>query len=100
MSVTQKKSTLRRTVSDLLLSACALSILVTILMVIDPRVREEVSARMDAQRAASDVSATTGQIRRMLVATSGVVKDQSETHGPLMTMLVVGTVLTVIMFRT
>jgi hypothetical protein len=63
-------------------------------------VREEVSMTMDGARASTQIAATTGQARRLARVVVGVVKEQSDEHRPLMIMLVVGTVLTVVMFRT
>jgi hypothetical protein len=90
----------RRLLGDALLSACALAILLVGLIVMDGRVREEVSMTMDGARASTQIAATTGQARRLARVVVGVVKEQSDEHRPLMIMLVVGTVLTVVMFRT
>jgi hypothetical protein len=85
--------------SDLLISVCSLAVLVGLLAVFDGRVREEVTARMDGARATGEVAAATNQARRYVTSAYGVVKDQSEQHRPLAIMLVVGTVLTVVLFR-
>ena len=54
---------------------------------------------MNGQRA-TQVAATTGQARRFANTVIGVVKDQSSEHGPLMVMLLCGTGLALVMFRT
>lgn len=91
---------MRRAISDALLSACALAILLVGLVVMDGRVREEIGMSMDGARASTEIAATTSQARRLANVVVSVIKDQSEQHRPLMIMVVVGTVLTVVMFRT
>ena len=90
---------MRRRVNDALLSVCALVLLLVGLVAMDARVREEVTTSMDGARASTQIAATTGQARRLANVVVNVIKDQSEQHRPLMIMLVVGTVLTVVMFR-
>ena len=91
--------TIRRVVSDLLLSVCALTVLVTLLAVFDGRVREELSATMNPSRATSQIASKTGQAQRYVSMAIGVVKDESQQNRPLVIMLAVGVGLTVIMFR-
>jgi hypothetical protein len=86
-------------VSDLLLSVCALTVLVTLLAVFDGRVREELSATMNPSRATSQIASKTGQAQRYVSMAIGVVKDESQQNRPLVIMLAVGVGLTVIMFR-
>lgn len=66
----------------------------------DGRVREEVGMTMNGARASTELAATSSQARRLANVVAGVIKDQSEQHRPLMIMVIVGTVLTVVMFRT
>ncbi len=91
---------MRRVVGDALTSVCALTILLIGLVALDGRVREEVTMTMDGARASTRIAATTSQARRLANVVVGVVKDQSEQHRPLMIMVIAGTVLTVVMFRT
>lgn len=91
---------MRRAISDALLSACALAILLIGLIAMDGRVREEIALNMNGARASTEIAATTSQARRLANVVVHVVKDQSEQHRPLMIMVVVGTVLTIVMFRT
>jgi hypothetical protein len=90
---------LRRVVSDVFISVSAVGILLALLVSMDVRVREEATALVNGQRA-TQVAATTGQARRFVNTVVGVVKDQSSEHGPLMIMLLCGTGLALVMFRT
>jgi hypothetical protein len=90
---------LRRVVSDFFISVSAVGILLALLVSMDVRVREEATALVNGQRA-TQVAATTGQARRLVNTIVGVVKDQSSEHGPLMIMLLCGTGLALVMFRT
>jgi hypothetical protein len=86
-------------ISDFLISVSAVGILLALLVSMDPRVRDEATALMNGQRA-TQVAATTGQAQRFIHTVVGVVRDQSQEHGPLMVMLVFGTGLGLFMFRT
>jgi hypothetical protein len=99
VSVREKAPPFRRVLSDLLISVCSLAVLVALLAAFDGRIREEVTTRMDGARASGEVAAATSQVRRYATSVIGVVKDQSEQHRPLAVMLVVGTLLTVVLFR-
>lgn len=92
---------MRRAVSDLLLSACALSVLLLILVAFDGRVRDAVRLRFDGgTRASADIVAVGTQARDLADVLIESVKVQSRQHGPLMIMVMAGTVLTLFMFRT
>jgi len=92
---------MRRVMSDLVLSACALSVLIGLLMVFDGRVRDAVRLRLATPaRASSDVAAVGGQARDLVTVLIESAKVQSQQHGPLMIMVVAGTVLTLFMLRT
>jgi hypothetical protein len=93
--------TMRRALGDLLLSACALSLLVAILMAFDGRVREQVRMRLDRPaRATSDVVAVGTQLHDLFDVLLESAKMQSQQHGSLMVLVACGTVLTIFMFRT
>lgn len=98
--MTQKRRSLRRVIGDILVSACAIGVLVAGIVAMDGTVRERLTMQMDSARASSEIAASTTQAHRMAGVVFQIVKDQSETHGPLMAMLVVGVLLAVIMFRT
>lgn len=91
----------RRGVSDLLLSACALGVLLVVLMAMDGRVREQVQLRLERPgRASTDIATVSGQARDLVGVMVDSIKVQSRQHGPLMIMVVAGTVLTIFMLRT
>ncbi len=92
---------MRRALGDVLLSACALSSLVILLMAFDGRVREQVRLRLDGPaRASSDVVAVGTQLRDLGSVLVESAKLQSQQHGPLMVLVLAGTVLTIFMLRT
>jgi hypothetical protein len=92
---------MRRALSDVLLSACALGALLMILMAFDGRVREQVRLRLDGPaRASSDIAAVGTQARDLVDVLVESAKVQSRQHGPLMIMVIAGTVLTIFMLRT
>lgn len=92
---------MRRAISDVLLSASALAILLAILMAFDGRVREQVRLRLERPaRASSDIVAVGTQAGELVDVLVESVKVQSRQHGPLMVLVVAGTVLTVFMLRT
>jgi hypothetical protein len=91
----------RRILGDVLLSACALGVLLVLLMAFDSRVRDEVRQRLNSPaRATADVAAVGGQARSVLSVLVQSAKVQSRQHGPLMLMVVAGSVLTLFMLRT
>jgi len=98
VSMAQQR-TLGRVISDFFISVSAVAILLALLVSTDARVREEATALVNGQRA-TQVAATTGQARRFVNTIVGAVKEQSSDHGPLMIMLLCGTGLALVMFRT
>jgi hypothetical protein len=93
--------TMRRALGDVLLSACALSLLVAILMAFDGRVREQVRLRIDRPaRASSDIVAVGTQLRDLGDVLFESAKMQSQQHGSLMVLVASGVVLTIFMLRT
>ena len=92
---------MRRALGDVLLSACALSLLLALLMAFDGRVREQVRLRLDGPaRASADVVAVGTQLRDLLDVLLESAKLQSQQHGPLMVLVAGGTLLTIFMLRT
>lgn len=91
----------RPMLSDVLVSAGALALLLAVLMAFDGRVREQVRLRFEGPaRASADIAAVTTQARDMVDVLLESVQVQSRQHGPLLIMLAAGTVLTVFMLRT
>jgi hypothetical protein len=91
---------MRRAITDALISACAIGVLLLALVAMDGSVREQVTSRVDGARASSDVAATSAEARKLGSVVYQIVREQSEEHRPLMIMLLVGVGLGLIMFRT
>mgnify|MGYP003694535461 CR=1 FL=1 len=96
----QRAFVLRRVISDFLISVSAVGILLALLVSMDPRVRDEATALMNGQRATQVDGDDRPGAQRFIHTVVGVVRDQSQEHGPLMVMLVFGTGLGLFMFRT
>jgi len=92
---------MRRAISDGLLSACALGLLIVLLMAFDGRVREQVRMQFDSSaRASSEVASAGVQARELVDVLIESAKFQSRQHRPLMLVVLAGTVLTIFMLRT
>ena len=92
---------MRRAISDGLLSACALALLIVLLMAFDGRVREQVRMQFDSSaRASSEVASVGVQARELADVLIESAKFQSRQHRPLMLVVLAGTVLTIFMLRT
>jgi len=86
---------------DAMLSAGALLALLTLLVVVDNRVREQVMLRMNGGgHATADVVAAGNQVRDLVSVVASVVNDAVRMHSTLALFVVVATVLTVFMVRT
>jgi hypothetical protein len=90
---------MRRAVGDALVSAGALMILLLALMIVDGRVREQISLRFSAQPSAQLVSAG-AQVRDLTSVVFEAARDQSLEHAPLMIFALAATVLVLFMLRT
>jgi hypothetical protein len=93
------KSPMQRVIKDGLISCGAVLLLVTMLLAMDGRVRERVSLRF-AARNAGELKSAGIQVRDLASVAYDVVRDQSSQHGPLVILVVAGTVLVVFMVRT
>jgi hypothetical protein len=91
-----KATNWRRTLQEALLSFGALMILLIVLVATDPRVRDEFKNNVNATRASEEITQTKTQAQVLV----HVIKDQSQKHGPLMLMVVAGSMLALFMFRT
>jgi len=91
---------MRRAFGDTLISIGALAMLLTVLVMVDDRVREAVSMRF-AGRTPSGELANAGYHARYI---AGVVMEAARyhtvEHAPMMIFLLVATVLTLFMLRT
>jgi hypothetical protein len=91
---------IRRRLTDLAISACALTVLIATLIAFDPRVREQVWLGHDGIHASTEIVAAGYQAHtfgQVLVASA---KQQSRQHAPLMIFVFVASVLTLFMVRT
>lgn len=99
MSV-QRVRARRRVFRDFVLSTGALVMLLGALVVFDPRVREEVSVRMNSARASTEIVSAGYRARTLSGVLVVALKDQYQQHAPLMIFVVAATVLTLFMVRT
>jgi hypothetical protein len=90
---------IRRAVSDTMITAGGALVLIMALVIFDDRVREQVSMRLHAQPAEQIVSAG-HEVRNMTAMIVQAAHDQSITHAPLVIFSVAALVLTVFMLRT
>jgi hypothetical protein len=90
----------RRRFSDFVLSACALFVLLAAMVLIDGRVREEISLRMNGARASTEIVAVGSRARSLAGVMVEAAKSQTREHTPLVVFVVAATVLTIFMVRT
>ena len=92
---------MRRVLNDAMLSAGALLALLTLIVAVDSRVREQILLRINGgHAAAADVAAAETQLRDLAAVIADVVNDAVRLHSTLTIFVVVATVLTVFMLRT
>ncbi len=91
---------MRRVFSDAMVSAATLLALVTLLVAVDSRVREQVMLRVGGGHTTADVAAAGTQMRDLASVIIDVVNDAVTLHTTLALFVVVATVLTVFMVRT
>jgi hypothetical protein len=92
---------MRRAFSDVLLSIGAVFVLLTVLVVADPEVRQELNARMGTTaRASREVESLGTHAHGFTVVVIRAVKEQADQHGPMMFFIVAATALTMFMVRT
>ncbi len=92
---------MRRTFSDLLLSAGAVAILLAILVASDARVRQELTERAGTTaRATHELVSVGNQARSVTELLVQSVKDQVESHQMLMMFVFAASILTAFMIRT
>jgi hypothetical protein len=90
---------MRRTLGDAVISATALLILVLMLISIDDRVRDRVSALWSPPNSAA-IAGASDQLGSLAGVVFDAVKDQSVAHAPLTIFALAATVLVVFMVRT
>ncbi|HWW89047.1 MAG TPA: hypothetical protein VNZ26_35885 [Vicinamibacterales bacterium] len=91
---------LRRWLTDALLTAGALMLVLAVLIGFDSRVREQVNDQIHGRRAASEIVSAGNGIRELATTIVQVAKDQSEEHASMMILAVAASVLVLFMLRT
>jgi hypothetical protein len=89
---------MRRVLSDALISLAALVLLFTLLLAVDDRVKQRVSAFWTPD--SSEFAGASQQVGSFVTLTYEVVKDQSIAHAPLTIFTVAAAVLVIFMVRT
>ena len=89
---------MRRAISDTLLSAGALALLIFLLVLFDDRIREVAPLR--GGQSASQVVDVTTQVRNTATLAYRSARDSSIEHAPLVLFALAGMVLLLIMMRT
>lgn len=89
---------MRRVLGDALISAGAMLILLLVLVSVDDRVRERVSALATPSR--SELVSAGTMVGEVLAVVVRAARDQSVEHAPMMIFAVAATVLVLCMLRT
>src|SRR5262245_8581702 len=100
VSVRDRPWDLRRTLYDMSLSVCALTVLLATLVAFDPRVREQVWLTKSGIHASAEMAAAGIQAHGLGTTLVSAAKYQSRQHAPLMIFVFVASVLTLFMLRT
>jgi hypothetical protein len=90
----------RRTVNEALVSIGALVLLLSTLIAIDPRVREQFAMRFGNGGAAYEIGHAGNQLSDIASVIAQAVRHQTIEHSPFTIFVVVAVVLTLFMFRT
>ncbi len=100
LSVTKGKKTMRRVVSDALISLGAVLILLVALVSIDERVRERVERLVTTVPSSSQIGGVGADIENMSTLIYKAARDQSVEHAPMVIFAVASAVLVLFMVRT
>src|SRR5262249_45761846 len=99
-SPVRRAFSVRRTIYDMSLSIGALSVLLLALVIVDDRVRDQLSPRISSARAASQLISAGTTVQNLLTVVADVARQQSLEHAPLMLFVFAGSVLVLFMIRT
>jgi hypothetical protein len=88
---------MRRAFGDAMISISAVTLLLTLLITIDPRVREQVSGVMNGPGPVASISS---QLREVTSVVMSAARDHSIDQAPLMIFALAATVLVLFMLRT
>ena len=89
----------RRAFQDALISGGSVLVLLMLLVAVDDRVRSEMW-KTSTLSPSAELSGAGYQVQHAVHVIVGAVKDQSETHAPLLTFAVAAGILTLFMLRT
>lgn len=91
---------MRTPVSDRLVTAAALVVVLLVLIGMDPRVRGQISGLARGAVTPASVSAVGSQVGDTGATVIAVAADQTMAHAPLMVFVCVATLLVVFLLRT
>jgi|RhiMetdeSRZDD1v2_1073273.scaffolds.fasta_scaffold60234_5 hypothetical protein len=90
---------MRRRLNDAVISIIALSVLLLMLMSVDPRLREQVQTTINTPPT-STIRSVTHDVRDMSKVVVRAAEDHSLANGPMVIFGIAATVLVVFMLRT
>jgi hypothetical protein len=91
---------MRRVLGDALVSLGALAALLTTLVLVDDRVREQVSLRLSGTRPSDELVNAGTHLRTLVTVVLEALRDQSVEHAPMLLFVLAATVLVLFMLRT
>src|SRR5439155_9248290 len=94
------RTRMRRAFGDTLISLGALATLLATLVMVDDRVREQVSMRFSGRTPSGELADASVHIRHIAGVVIDAARYQSVEHAPLMIFVLAATVLTLFMLRT
>jgi len=90
---------IRRTFSDVLLSIGAMSVLLAILISINDRVRSEVTTRLTAAHAHTELAELVADAHDIAAVVVDAARHQTIEHAPLVIFVIAATILVFFMLR-
>jgi len=93
------RSSVRRAVSEAVISVSALGVLVLALAASDTRVRDQVTAHLSS-RPAAELASAGAVVKDVTMIVFQAAREQSLEHAPLVIFIVAGGALLVFMLRT
>lgn len=91
---------MRRAFGDALISMGALAALLTTLVLVDDRVRQQVSLRFSGTQPSTELANAAARLRDLASVVMEAARDQSIEHAPMLIFVLVATVLVLFMLRT
>lgn len=90
---------IRRVFSDALISIAALAMLLTVLVSVNDRVRQQVSLRLTSAQGQTDLSDVAADVHEAASAVFDAARHQTMEHAPLMIFVLAAFVLVAFMLR-